>query len=112
MACTQLLEAMGNTLEWADYLVYPTTCFYYFWAVIFFGLFVLIAFFLFNREREDLVKPDLISSLGVSATAILLLAVIATLIESGNGIPMLQSDIFLYIIAFWIVIVGFWYFKK
>ncbi len=112
MVCLEILAAMGTTLEWADYLVYPTTCFYYFWAIILFGLFVVIAFLLFNREREDVVKPDLISSLGVSATAVMLLALIGTLIESGNGIPMIQSDIFLSIIAFWIAIVGLWHFKK
>ena len=111
MPCRSL-DVMGTTLNIADYLVFPTTCFYYFWAIMFFALFALITFFLFNREREDLVKADLISSMGVAATAIFFLAIIGTLVTATNGIPLLQRDIFLYILAFWVVIVAVWIFKR
>lgn len=111
MAC-QGLDIMGTNLSFADYLIYPTTCFYYTYAVIFFALFAIITFLLWNRERELFVKADMMSSMGVSATAILFLALISTLISSTNGIPMLQRDIFLFIVAFWIVISGIWFFKR
>ena len=111
MVCLGMIEAMGSLSSWADWIVYPTTCYYYFYALIFFVLFGILMFALFNREREELAKPDLISSAGVSATAIMFLASIATLIKSTSGIPMLQTDIFVYIIAMWIVLAGLWFFK-
>lgn len=111
MPC-QGLEIMGSSINLVDYLVFPTTCFYYFYAIIFFGLFILLTLLLYNRERELLVQPDLISSIGVSATAIMFLATIATTIKSTSGIPMLQQDLFLFIIALWIVSIIVWFFKK
>lgn len=111
MVC-QGLDVMGPSLGFADYIVYPTTCFYHFYAVILFGLFILILFILHNRDRELILKADLISSAAISATAILFLSIIATLIKSTSGLPMLQQDIFLYVIAFWIAIVSIWFFKK
>lgn len=111
MVCTGL-EVMGTSISLVDYLVYPTTCFYYFYAIIFFGLFVILTFIIHNAEREQYQKADLISSMAVSSTAIVFLSVIATLIESTNGIPMLQKDIFLYVIAFWVIWSAIWFFKK
>ena len=81
MACRGL-DVMGGSQTIADYLVFPTSCWYPFYALIFCTLFLLIAFILFNREREVFVQADLISSAGVSATAILLLLVIGSLIKS------------------------------
>ncbi len=110
MVC-QGIDVMGTNLSFADYLVFPTTCFYHFYSVIFFGLFLLLVFILFQTERETNPKPDIVSIIGVSATAILFLAVIATSIKSTGGIPMLQRDILLYIVALWIAISSVWYFK-
>ena len=111
MPC-QDLSIMGNRTGIEDLLVYPTTCNYYFWAVILVVIFILVSFILYNREREDRPNPDLISSLGVGATVVLFLAIIGSLISSTNGVPMIQQDIFLAVIAFWIVITTIWFFKK
>lgn len=111
MVC-QGLEIMGTGFEIIDFIIYPTTCFYYFYAVILFGLFIAITFLLHNREREIILKADLISSAGVSATAILFLALILTLIKNTSGIPALQQDIFLYVIAVWVTLMAVWFFKK
>ncbi len=112
MPC-QDLRVMGTSLGIEDYLVFPTTCYYYFWAVILFVLFLILSYVLYNRERET-VNPqsDLISSMGVSATAVFFLAVIGSLITSTNGIPMIQQDILLTVVALWIVLAALWFFKK
>lgn len=110
--CQTLFEVFGNSLTIEDYIVFPTTCYYYFYLVILSGLFFLFTLFLYNKEKEDFAKPDIISSAGTSATAIFFLALIGTLIESSTGLPMVQQDVFLYIIAMWLVIVGIWFFKK
>lgn len=110
------LEIMGNTLGFAEFMIYPTTCFYHFYSVILAGLFIIFTLFLYNKEREDVIKADIISSMGVSATVIMFLALIGTLITSttsaGLTIPMIQQDIFLYIVTIWIVLSGIWFFKK
>lgn len=111
MVC-QALDIMGSNLNIVDLLVYPTTCFYYTYAIIFFAFFIILALFLYNREREQFVKPDMISSLGTSATAVLFLGLIGTLIKTDSNIPMVQSDIFLYMFVIWIVIMAIWYFKR
>lgn len=111
MACRGL-EVMGANQTIADYLVFPTSCVYSFWAIMFFTLFILITFVLYNREREVFVQADLISSAGVSATAIVFLLVVGSLIKSSTGIPMIQQDILLGGVAFWIIISAMWFFKK
>lgn len=111
MPC-QDLRIMGNSTGIEDYLVYPTTCYYYFWAVLLSVIFVLIAYGLYNRERENTPNADLISSLGVSMTVVLFLAIIGTLITSTNGLPMIQQDILLTITGIWIAISAIWFFKK
>lgn len=117
MVC-QGLEIMSNdsiangTIVYADYFVYPTTCMYNFYSVILFVIFVLIAYALFNSEKETFVKADIISSLGVAGTVTFFLAMIMTLVKSTNNIPMLQQDLFLIVAALWIVISAIWFFKR
>lgn len=111
MVCSGL-EIMGANQTIADYLVFPTSCVYSFWGIIFFTLFILLTFILYNKEREIFVQADLISSAGVSATAVMFLLVVGSLIKSATGIPMIQQDILLTGIAFWIVISAIWFAKK
>ena len=95
-----------------DFLVWPTGCNYYFYLVVFATIFITLALILYNREKEEIVKADIISSLGVSSIVTLILALIGTLIQNSAGIPMVQQDIFLYIFAFSIIFILIWFFKK
>ena len=99
-----------NTL--GDWLVWPTGCNYYFYLVVFATIFITLTFILYNREREEIVKADIISSLGVSSIVTVILALIGTLIKNSADIPMVQQDIFLYIFAFTIIFISIWFFKK
>lgn len=110
MPCSDL-TVMGSRIGIADYLVYPTTCYYHLWTVILFVIFCVVSFVLYNKERENQTQADLISSLAISATAILVLAGIGSLITSTNGLPMIQQDILLPVVAFWIVLSAVWFFK-
>lgn len=114
MVC-QDLSLMGSNIGLVELVVYPVTCYYYTYAIIFFALFMLLSLFLWNREKLDLSKPDMISSMGTSSTAILFLALIGSLISTDVGsvsIPMVSGDIFLYIFVIWIIIQAIWYFKR
>lgn len=110
MVCQTLAQFGVST--WGDLLVYPTSCDYYFYAKLFAGLFLILVLSIYYGEKKILVKPDIISSLGVSSLAIFFLSVIGTLIKSSSDIPMIQQDIFTYVIAFTIIFLGLWFFKK
>ncbi len=96
----------------ADLLVWPTACNYYIYLIVFAVIFITLSLILYNREKEIQIKSDLISSMGVSAIVTIILALIGTLIKNTAGIPMVQSDIFLYIFAMGIIFILIWMFKK
>lgn len=109
--CDIMLHQFGIT-GIADILVYPTVCDYYFYAKIFAFLFLAIAGLMYFIERQFIVKPDLISCLGVSSLATSMLATIGSLIKSADGIPMVQGDILAYIIGGSIVFISLWLWKQ
>ena len=108
MVCSIISDVTGI----ADLMVYPTSCDYYFYAYIFGGIFIILTLVLFFKEQERYTKPDVISCMGISSIVIIFLAMIGTLIKNSVGIPMVQQDIFLYIIAFGVIFIGIWFFKK
>ena len=109
MACITL--GQFGMEGFADLLVYPTSCDYYIYAKIFVGLFIIFSLFIYYSEKKNMIKPDIISGMGVSSLAVFFLALIGTMIESTNGIPMVQQDIFIYVFAVMIIFVSLWYFK-
>lgn len=95
-----------------DWLVWPTDCNYYFYLIVLLTIFITLTLILYNREKEERIRSDLISCLGVSSVATTILALIGTLIKNSDNIPMVQNDIFLYIFAMTIVFIMIWLFKK
>ncbi len=95
-----------------DLLVWPTSCYYHFYLVVFITIFITLALILWNRQEEKEVTADIISSLGVSSIAVIFLALIGTIIKNTAGIPMVQQDIFLYVFAVGIIFILLWFFKK
>ena len=101
-----------NISTLGDILVWPTGCNYYFYLVVFATVFITLALILYNKDKDVIVRPDIISSLGVSSIVTLILALIGTLIKNSAGIPMVQQDIFLIIFSMSIVFIMIWFFKK
>ena len=95
-----------------DLLVWVTICNYYIYLIIFATVFITLTLILYNKEKEDRLRSDIISCMGVSSIAILFLALIGTLIKNTAGIPMVQLDIFLYIFSFSVIFILIWFFKK
>ncbi len=95
-----------------DLLVWPTSCNYYFYLIVFATIFITLALILYHRQEEKQVTADIISSLGVSSIAVIFLALIGTVIKDSADIPMVQQDIFLYVLAMGIVFILIWFFKK
>lgn len=96
----------------ADILVWPTSCNYNFYLIFFITFFVVLSLILYNKEKESLIRSDAVSSMGVSAIATFFLALTGTFIQNSAGIPMVQQDIFLYVLAGVVVFVVIWFFKR
>ena len=108
-ACMTLAQFKIESI--GDFLVYPTSCDYYFYAKVFVGLFLVLILSIYYGEQRVNLKPDMISAMGVSSLAIFFLSLIGTLVKSTAGIPMIQQDIFIYVFSFTIVFLGIWFFK-
>lgn len=91
----------------SGFLSYPTSCIPQFYAYIMGALWVILTFILYNREKDDnkILKPDFLSSMGVSAIAIIFISLIGTLLG------IIQSDIFIEIIVVGLIFIAIWIFK-
>lgn len=87
-------------------LSFPTICDPQFYAKIMAGIFIILAFGLFMRDRERETKPDIISALGVSAIAVIFLSLI------GSLIGFIQTSIFIEIFVVGMIFVVIWMLKK
>ena len=96
----------------ADLLVWPTGCYYYFWLLILGALFLILAWAMFKTEEDRKGEGEMLSSFGVAAIAVTSIALGGTYIKNSTGIPMIQSDIFLWILAPAIVIILIWLYNK
>lgn len=107
MTCTALFSM--ESVE--DFLVWPITCDYFFYLKIFIGIFIVLAWTLYAVEKKIRTEAEILSCLGVSSVALIILGLIGTLIENTDGIAMVSTDILLYILAFTIPIILIWIFK-
>ena len=108
MVCT----TFTNITNLGDLLVWPTSCNYYIYLIFLATIFIVLSLILYNRQKESEIRADLISSLGVSSIATIILALIGTTIKNSANIPMIQQDIFLYVFAMGIIFILIWFFKK
>ncbi len=95
----------------ADFLVYPVGCDYYFYLKIFLGLFIIMTWTVYAAEKRIRQNAEMLSSLAVSSLAILILALIGSLIKNTQDIAMVSGEILLYILAFTIPFILIWIFK-
>lgn len=96
----------------ADLLVWPTQCDFYFYVKFFLALFIILTWTLYKKEKKLRQDAEFISCLGVSSLAVLVLSLIGTLIQNSEGLPMVSSPVLLYILAMTIPIVIIWIFKR
>lgn len=99
-----------NTIS--DFLVYPTGCFYYFWLLMLGLLFLVLAYSFYAKDEEKKTEGEMLSSMGVSSIAITSLALWGTFVTNSQDIPMIQTDIFLWILAPTMVFVSLWIYSK
>lgn len=99
-----------NTIS--DFLVYPTGCFYEFWLLILGFIWIVLVYSFYEKDEQRKTEGEMLSSMGVASIAVVALAAWGTFIKNSQDIPMIQNDIFLWILAPTIVFIGLWIYNK
>lgn len=108
----EICGMIWNMNSFSDLLVLPTGCFYYFWLLIFAFLFLFLTYTFYNKDENKKGEGEMLSSMGTSSLAITSLAIWGTFIKNSQDIPMIQNDIFLWILAPTVVFVSLWIYNK
>lgn len=105
MTCATFDPAVYTGIS--GFMAYPTSCIPQFYAYIMGALWLIITFILYNRDKEDnkIIKPDFLSSMGVSAIAVIFISLIGTLLG------IIQSNIFIEILVIGLIFIAIWIFK-
>ena len=103
MAFTGLEEVNSTSVE--GILTYPLTGDFYFWAKIFFGLWIVLGFSTFFEERKRLGTANIFSSFAVSSIAVIIMAFIGSLFDIVTG------EVFVSILVLGCLFIFVWYVK-
>lgn len=96
----------------SDFLVFLTDCFYYFWLLIFGFIFLTITYAFYEKDEQKRSEGEMLSSMGVSSIAVIFLALFGTFVKSTQNVPMIQNDIFLWVLAPGILFILLWLYSK
>lgn len=103
MVCSGLEVLTDPTIS--SILAFPNSCDYYFWAKIMGAFWIILTLTMFFREKEIMVKPDIISCLGVASIATTFVNTIGTFL---NIMPL---DVFIKFTIVMVIFIGLWMFK-
>lgn len=92
--------SVGNVLS------LPNNSYPYFWLWIMGGLWLIISFTLYFKEKEKKGFGNILSSLGVASLAIIVLSTVGTMIG------IITLNIMIYILVFCLLIIGVWIFSN
>ena len=105
MAVCKGLETLAdNTIT--GILAFPTSCDYQFYAKIMGALFIVLSSILYARDKDKFIKSDMISSMGVSAIAVIFISLIGTFLK------IIQQDIFIEILVVGMIFIVVWLLKQ
>ena len=104
-------QAISTLTSIPDLLVFPTTCHYFFWMEILLVLIFLVAWSIFKADEKKSGKGDFISAGAVSSLAFTILAAFGTVIINSSNVPMIQTDVMMYLLAITIPLNILWIFK-
>src|SRR5690606_19490702 len=84
--CVSIAEyGLGSLV---DVIVYPNTCWPYFYTAILGFLWLLIATLMYNSELKRNFTSEMLSCVAIGGIAITILSLIGTIIVGSNGVPM------------------------
>lgn len=97
------LGNLSDTGGIGELLALPNASYPFYWGLMMVGIWIIISFSLYFKEKSQLGKGNLLSAMAVSAFAIIMLSTIGTLfniITLAIFLPLLVGG--LVIIAIWI----------
>lgn len=100
------LSSLSSNHTIRDILSLPNSSYPYFWVWILGGIWMIITFGLYFREKERLGKANFLSAMSVSCFAVLVLSLIGTIVG------FVSLEIMIYIIVFCFTIIAIWFFSK
>ena len=104
MVCAGLETLIDNSIT--GILAFPTSCDYWFYGKVMFAFWIIISFILFNRDKDKLIKPDMVSAMGVSAIVTIFVAFL------GTAIKIIQADVMIRIFVIGMIFVVIWLIKR
>lgn len=104
MVCDGLNATLNEGIS--GILAFPTTCDYYFYSKIMAGIWIILTFILYHKEKENIIKPDVLSCMAISSIAVIFISLTGTLLG------IIQSDIFIEIFVMGMIFIAIWMFKK
>lgn len=105
MASFPDLSSLNATSGIGGFLSLPNATYPYFWAWIFAGLWFIVSSTLYFKEKEKRTVGNFLSSMAVAALAVLILAVIGTIVG------FISNEIMVYMTVMGFVIIGVWFFS-
>ncbi len=100
------LSNLNGTSGIGGFLSLPNATYPYFWAWILAGLWFIISSTLYFKEREKRTVGNFLSAMSVSCMAVLILAVIGTIVG------FISNEIMVYMAVMSFVIIGVWFFSS
>ena len=100
MVC-QGIDALSNGTI-ANFMAYPTTCDAQFYAKIMGAIWIVLTLIIFYAERKREIKPDFLSSAGISALAVIIFSLVGTLLT------IISTSVFLEILVLGGIFIVIW----
>lgn len=100
------LSSLSNDSGIAGLLSVPTAQYPYTWLLIFAGIWCIITFTMYFKEKEKFGRAKILSSMAVACLAIIILSSLGTIIG------IVSSEIMVYILVFSLMVIGIWIFSK
>lgn len=99
------LSNLNNESGIGGFMSLPNSSYPYFWAWILGGLWIIMVLTMYFRDKEKIGRGRILSSMTVSAFAIILLATIGTILG------IISVDIMIYVLVLGFMIIAVWWFS-
>lgn len=95
-----------------DLVVYPNTCWPYFWTLILGGIWAILAAAMYSSELKRFFTSEILSCISVAGIVTVFLALIGTLITGSNGVPMVTDNGLISLLSVLIIFIIVWLIKE
>lgn len=100
------LTSLNNGSGIGGFMALPNASYPFFWAWILGGIWIIMVLTMYFKETEKFGKSNILSSMAVSALAIIILSTI------GTVLTIVSVDIMVNILVLGLVIIAIWFFSS